>query len=285
MTDFNYSLKNIDISSATIINSAISVVFAIIISIILLILVGVSGNTEAIYSVLLIIPSIIFCTLILTVFNTFTATYLYNTLSKKLWPVKINLFENKEIKKVSTKESSILYTIISTILVIIYVLIGIVLLPLLFGLVYQVLMLSGNMMAAYMVYQIVMLFSDPVFIISFIILSAVVTIIGCFISVYSYNQLTGKIYGVMLKLTNEDGYVNVDSINPTNAALIIGVVALILGVIMGVINIITTHSVSGLIGSIIGSFIGVFIAVFISSCLYNFLAPKLGKIRFVLDEI
>ena len=187
MADF--SLKSIDPVSTTIMGTTISTVLIVILSIILLIFMGVTAGASAAGGFALVVVAAIFGTIILSVFHFFTKSVLYNFLSKKLGSIDIDLFENKEIKKFSVKSTSLVLTFTDTIMFIIYSL---------------VFMLTGNMILAYLLYQVIMLLNDPLFIAAFIVGFAVVSIIRYLIAIYAYNNITGKVYGILLRLRKED---------------------------------------------------------------------------------
>ena len=283
MADF--SLKSIDPVSTTIMGTTISTVLIVILSIILLIFMGVTAGASAAGGFALVVVAAIFGTIILSVFHFFTKSVLYNFLSKKLGSIDIDLFENKEIKKFSVKSTSLVLTFTDTIMFIIYILVGALLLQLLFNIIYSlVIMLTGNMILAYLLYQVIMLLNDPLFIAAFIVGFAVVSIIRYLIAIYAYNNITGKVYGILLRLRKEDNYTVIDSVNPINTALIMGIIGLIFGIISGVVNLIASVNIVNFVIYIISGFVGTFICVLVLCLLYNFLSSKIGKVKVVLDE-
>ena len=283
MSEF-LNLKSIDLSSLTIIGTGINVIYAIIFTLILLIVGGVSAGFNTIGSLLMIAPTIIFGTMIVSIFELFTRSYIYNILASKLENIKIKLFENKEIKEISVIPTAVMVTIIGTIMFIIFYLINLFVAQLVFSVIYQVLMVAGNLTLVYMLYQMIYLMSDPIIIILAIIFVVIATFIITTISCYVYNMLTNKMYGVMLGLEKEDNMTIINSINPVNCALILSIIGLVISIILGIILLITTHNVYSLISAILIGFIGTFLCVLITSYLYNILAPKLGKIKIKLTE-
>ena len=145
-------------------------------------------------------------------------------------------------------------------------------------------MLTGNMILAYLMYQIIMLLNDPIFIIGFIIAFLVIMLIRYLISIFLYNNITGKVYGILLNLRKEDNYTVIDSINPVNTSLVLGIIGLIFGIIIGVVSLFVSFNLITFISMIVGGFVGTFICVAIVCFLYNFLSPKLCKIKFELTE-
>ena len=281
-----YNIKSVDPTTTTINCAAISTILAVIVSIIALIYIGVVGGTSTLAQFGIIICSFIFGTIIVSVYHFFAKTILYNFLSKKLGTVQIDLFENKEIKNVSVKTTSIVLSVINTILFIIYILIAVFFLQVLFNIIYSlIVMFTGNMILAYVAYQIVMLLTDPLFVLGFIFAYLIFSLIKYLISTYLYNGLTGKIYGVLLKLRKEDDMTVIDSINPVNTGLIFGVIQLILGIIMGIISLITAFNLVNFVIIVVSSFIGAFVLVTIVCFLYNKLSSRLGKIKVELTEV
>lgn len=280
-----FNLKHIDPVSTTVMSTAISTILVVILSIIMLILMGVTAGASVVGGFLIVIVSTIFGTIILSVFHFFTKSVLYNFLSEKLGKIKIDLFENKEIKTFSVKSTSIVLTVIDTIVFIIYLLVGVFLLQVVFNVIYSlILMLTGNMILAYLMYQIIMLLNDPIFIIGFIIAFLVIMLIRYLISIFLYNNITGKVYGILLNLRKEDNYTVIDSINPVNTSLVLGIIGLIFGIIIGVVSLFVSFNLITFISMIVGGFVGTFICVAIVCFLYNFLSPKLCKIKFELTE-
>ncbi len=283
MTNFN--LKRIDPVSTTVMGTAISTILAVVLSVLMLIFMGATAGASVIGGFAIVIVSAIFGTIIISVFHFFTKSVLYNFLSEKLGNIGLDLFENKEIKGFSVKSTSVVLTVVDTIVFIIYILVGIFLLQVLFSVLYSIiLMVTGNMILAYLMYQIIMLLNDPVFIIGFIVIYAIITIISYLISIFLYNNITGKVYGILLKLRKEDEYTVIDSVNPINTALVLGIIGLIFGIISGVITLFVSFNIVSFIIDVVSGFLGTFIAVVIVCFLYNFLAPKIGKIKVVLDE-
>ena len=95
MSEF-LNLKSIDISSITIIGTAINIIYAIIFTILFMVIGTISVGTTIIGSLLMLAPTIIFGTMILTIFQIFTRSYLYNILATKLENIKLKFVENKE---------------------------------------------------------------------------------------------------------------------------------------------------------------------------------------------
>jgi hypothetical protein len=284
MSEF-VNLKSIDLSSITIIGTVINVIYAIIFTIIFLIMGGISAGTNILGTLLMIAPTIIFGTMIITMFQIFTRSYIYNLLASKLENIKLNFVENKEIKEISPLPTAVILTIISTIMFIIFYLTNLIIVQIIFSTVYQILMIAGNISLVYGLYQAIYLMSDPIIIILAIIFVVIATFILTLISCYLYNLLTSKMYGVMLGLEKENNMTVINSINPVNAALILSIIGLIIGLIYGIIILATTHNLYAFIASILNGFIGTFLCVLITSYLYNLLAPKFGAIKIELTDV
>ena len=93
-------LRSIELSSYTIIATAIAVLFSIISSIIMTIAIGITSPNALGVSIYLI-STLVVGTLMYTTYNTFCQGFLYNTLGKKLNIIQIAFKDEKEIIKIS----------------------------------------------------------------------------------------------------------------------------------------------------------------------------------------
>ena len=145
-------LKSIDLSSFTIISTGIAVLFSIISAILVTIAIGIA-SPSALGVSLYLISTIIIGTLMFSTYNSFFQGFLYNTLSKKMNTIKIAFEDEKTIVKVSTTETAIITAMIITIQTILLYLVSVFIVPLLLSSVVQTLMLSGQSVLAYSIYQ------------------------------------------------------------------------------------------------------------------------------------
>ena len=276
-------LKSVDLASYTIISTAIAVLFSIIFSIVIVIAIGVS-SPQAMGGVIFIIPTIIVGALMYTIYNAFCQGYLYNLLTQKLNSIKIAFKDDKEIIKVSTVETAIVISMIITIQVILVYLVSVFLFPLLLNSLIQTLMYSGQQLMAYSVYQFMMLLSQPFTIAMIIfgtfIISFVFVLLGCYI----YNILAGSRRGAIVNLSNEDGMTAIDSIDVLKLAIVFAVVGGVLNLILALITLVSGGNIMTLVINVIVGFVGAFVNGALMAIFYNFLAPKLGKLKLELID-
>ena len=276
-------LKSLDLASYTIISTAIAVLFSIISSIVIVIAIGVS-SPQAMGGVIFIIPTIIVGALMYTIYNAFCQGYLYNLLTQKLNSIKIAFKDDKEIIKVSTVETAIVISMIITIQVILVYLVSVFLFPLLLNSLIQTLMYSGQQLMAYSVYQFMMLLSQPFTIAMIIfgtfIISFVFVLLGCYI----YNILASSGRGAIVNLSNEDGMTAIDSIDVLKLAIVFAVVGGVLNLILALITLVSGGNIMTLVINVIVGFVGAFVNGALMAIFYNFLAPKLGKLKLELID-
>ena len=74
------TLKSLDISSLTIMTTAINIILSIIISVIIVIILGIAAPTS-ILAVIIFIPAIICGTILVSVYTTFIQGFLYHLIS------------------------------------------------------------------------------------------------------------------------------------------------------------------------------------------------------------
>lgn len=272
-------LKSLDISSVTIMVTAISIIFSIIISIVLLIAMGiVSVNYVGVIGFL--VPSLICGTIVVAVYRSFIEGFLYNVISKKT-SIAFGLEDDGTVSKISTTSTALILAIISTVMIIIEYVIGLLLIPLILSSAIQTLMMSGQNAVAYSLYQILMMISNPVYIIVIIIGAFIVSFIYILIGTYIYNLIAEKGYGVKLNIINDS---SLESIDVKTFALSIGLICLILGLISGIINAVTSGDYFGIIISVVVNFVAGYVSSAIIAIFYNKLAPRIGSIKFKLVD-
>lgn len=276
-------LKSVDLASYTIIATAIAVLFSIISSIVLIIGIGIV-SFDAIGGSIYLISTIIVGTLMYTTYNAFCQGFLYNLLAKKLNTIKIAFKDEKEVIKLSTTETAIISSLILTIQVILLYLVSVFLFPLLLNAVIQTLMFSGQEAIAYTLYQLLILISQPITIAMIIfgtfILSFVFILLGCYI----YNILANTGRGAIVNLSSEDNMTAIESFDVLKLAIVFGVVGGILNLIVAIISLISGGDILTLIVNIISGFIGAFVDGALVAIFYNYLAPKLGKLKLELID-
>ena len=144
-------------------------------------------------------------------------------------------------------------------------------------------MYASQVAVASMVYQLMFLTSNLLYIAIGIITSVIMVFVFTLLGTYVYNVLGDSERGILVKLSKEDKYTQLDSITPTNFAIAFGAIILILNLVIAIIAIISGVQIFNALASVLLSFFVAFIGAFIIALGYNFLAPKLGKLKFELD--
>lgn len=277
-------LRSIELSSYTIIATAIAVLFSIISSIIMTIAIGITSPNALGVSIYLI-STLVVGTLMYTTYNTFCQGFLYNTLGKKLNIIQIAFKDEKEIIKISPATTAIIVSMILTIQMILLYLASVFIFPLLINAVIQTLMLSGQQILAYGLYQFMLVLSQPIVIAMIIfgtfIMSFVFILLGCYI----YNILANSGRGIIVNLSKENGYTAIDSVNVKRFSIVFGIIGGILSLLSLVISMGGSGNITALIINIIIGFIVAFASGALTAIFYNFLAPKLGKLKLELIDL
>ena len=270
-------LKSIDVAHYTTVLTGISVLISIIVSMILIgfFAVAVPGSVGI---MIYILPTIIFGTLIWSVFSYFMQSTLYNILSKKIGGVKFDIKGNY-IKSISSKETTILASLITIIITVIVYLAVSFILPMILNSMLTVLMYSAQNEAALALYQIMMILNSPLVILAGLLIILIITLCITLLSTYIYNILGNSERGITVELSSEGSYTILDSLEPVNFAVAISAISLIINIISGVIMIINGNDILTTLLSILGGFITSFIACVLVAIFYNYLAPKIGKLK------
>lgn len=276
-------IKSIDLSSTTIILTGIAVLFSILSSILLVIVMAVI-SPSSIGVAAYLIPTIIIGTLMYTIYNVFFQGFLYNTLARRINTIKLAFKDEKEIVKVTTTETAIMASMIATIQVILIYLASVFLLPIVLSSIVQTLMFSGQQVLAYTIYQFMMLISQPTTIAMIIFGTFIVTFVFVLLGCYIYNILADTGRGAVVSLSSENNMTAIDSIDVLKLAIVFAVIGGILNLILAIISLISGGNIATVIGNIVVGFIGGFVEGALFAIFYNFLAPKLGKIKLELID-
>ncbi|WP_220607526.1 hypothetical protein [Methanobrevibacter oralis] len=274
-------LKSIDISRLTIISTGIAVLFSVIVSIIIMLgIVTTSANNIKV--LLYLIPTIIVTTFMISIYSNFLIGYLYNVLSKRLNNIKVEFNDKNEISKISTTSTATIIAIISTIYVILIYLASMFILPLMINSIMQTLLYSGQTMLAYSMYSVLLIVNNPLTVAYMILGTFIITFVFTLLGTYIYNILASKGRGVLLTLSEENGITTIESISVLKLAIVFSIIYGILNVILAIIMIISGGATNIAIGTIIGGFVNGFIDSALVAIFYNFLAPRLGKLKIEL---
>ena len=275
-------LKSIELSSYTIMATAISVIFSIISAVVMIAAMGVI-DASLIGGAIYLASTLIVGTLMYTTYNAFCQGFLYNVLSKRMNAIRFAVKDEKEIVKVSTTQTAIIFSIILTIQMILLYLVSVFLLPLLISSMVQTLMYSGQSTLAYGLYQFLMLISQSTTIALIIFGTFIVSFVFILLGCYIYNIFANTGRGVIVNLSKEDGLTVVDSIDVLKFAIAATVVIGVLNLLFSILTL-ASGDVTSAVGSIIGGFVGAFIEGALFALFYNFLAPKLGKLKLELID-
>ena len=274
-------LTSIDIESYTVISTGINVLLSIIMSIIIVGLFAVAvPNSIGVMAYL--IPTIIFGTMISNIFLAFTEGYLYNILSSKFGFIKLDIDE-EYIKKISTRETALIVGCISLIITLIIYLAFSLIIPLFLSSLMTILMYGSQTNLAAALYQIMFLISNPLFIAIGILGSVIIVTVFTLLATYIYNILASSERGILVKLTTEDKFTQLESITPLSFAIAIGAICLILNIVVGIIMVLSGVPIFNALVDILMSFVTGFISSYILAIFYNFLAPRLGKLKVELE--
>lgn len=275
-------LKSVELSSFTIISTGIAVLFAIISSILLTLVIGIT-NASAIGVGIYLIPTIVVGTLMYTIYNSFFQGFIYNTLAKYLKTIKF-AFNDKEIVKVTTTETAIITSMIATIQVILLYLVSVFVLPLMISASMQTLMYAGQTTLAYTLYQLLVLISQPTTIAMVIFGTFIITFVYVLLACYIYNLLANSGRGILVNLSKENNLTVIESIDMMRFAIVFGIITGILSLISGIIGVISGGTAMTLISSVIGGLVSGLVEGALFAIFYNFLAPKLGKLKLELID-
>lgn len=274
-------LKSIDVASYTTILTGISLLISVIVSLIIIVIfaLAVPGSIGI---MAYIIPTIIFGTLIWAVFLFFSQATLYNALSKKIGAVKLDINGNY-IKSISSKETTILVTAITIIITIVVYLAVSFIMPMILSSMLTVLMYSGQNEIAMALYQLMITISNPIPIILGLVFASVATLILTLLSTYIYNFLGDSERGITAELSGDGDFTIVESVDPVNFAVAISAVSLIINIILGVIMIVNGTPLLYTTVNILSGFISTFVVCILVVVFYNFLSPRIGKLKVELE--
>lgn len=273
-------LKSLDISSVTIMATTISLIFSIIISIIMLVVFGaISLNNIAIMA--FIIPTLIFGTLIVSVYRNFIESWLYNLISKKT-SIVFSIEEDGTVTNISTVSTALIIAIITTVMALIEYMVILFLGQLTLSAMVQTFMMTGQQLIAMQLYNLLLVVSNPLYVIGLIVGGFIISFIYVLIGTYIYNLIAGNNYGAKLNIKENS---SLESIDVKSFAISISIIYLVLGLISGILSAITTGNYLEIAITPIMTFILGFIVTAIIAWLYNVLAPKVGQIKFeLIDE-
>jgi hypothetical protein len=278
------NIKSIDLSSATIIGTALNVVFSIIAAIVLLIIMGILGGWNLLSGFITIACGLVFGTAIYCVFQVFAESYLYNILVKKLNPVSLTIKDNKYIEKVSVMPTAILSATISTIITIIVYLASIFGVTMLSNGILQTLLYAGQLEIAMTFYQFISIYSNPITAVVLILMIFISVFIAVAIGLWIYNYLAEKIGPIQVELSQEENMTSFDYVNPKNIAIITALISLVVNVIFGIITALITGNYLNILINGVSGFISGFILMALLAIFYNFLSKKVGTLKIELTD-
>ena len=275
-------LKSIELSSYTIISTAIAVLFSILASIVIIGAVAIL-SPQGISIAGHIASTIIVGAFIWTIYSSFSQGLFYNLLAKKLNGINFKITENT-ITDVSAIKTATITSIIITIQIILIYLATILIFPLLMNALIDTLMFAGQEALAFSIYQFLTVILQPVTTVIIIVAAFVLTFVITLIATLIYNIIAKKGKGVAVELSKENGLTAIDSINPLKFGIAFGIVGGIINLIFAVILLVNGTSIADIIINIISGFVGIFIDCVIFAIFYNYLASKLSKLKLELND-
>ena len=276
-------LKSIDLSSFTIISTGINVLFSIIVA--LLFAAGMAITyPNSIGFTIYIAPTIIVGTFIIGIYVSFSEGLFFNLLAKYLNNIKLGFKDEKEITKISNSETAIIIAIIMAIEAVIMYLALSFILPLVLNATIQTLMLTGQESVAYSFYQLLTLFNQPLTMTVAILASLIICFIYILLGTYIYNLFASTGRGIIVSLSKEDKWTVIDSVDIMNFTVAITVISAVLSIISAIILMIMGMNIQGAVINIFQGIISGFIGSALTAVFYNFLAPKIGKLKLELID-
>lgn len=278
------NIKQIDLSSFTsmgmCVNTLLSIIFAVILFIVISVMTG--GNASSI--ALVLIPVIVFGTILQSIIHFFGRGFLYNIFVKRLNAINFSI-EDNEVKEIKPLPIALVLALISLVsFIIVYTLIA-VFVPAMISSLLQMLMMTGQMGIAMILYNVAMLMISPRIIISLLIASFVFPFLFVLIGAYCYNYLSPIIGGIIVELEDEKDMAIIKRFDPTKTAIIMSIVMTILSVIVSIIMLIVNQKAGmSAIYNIIVTFVLNFVIIFLATYFYNYLAPKLGEVKLKLEN-
>lgn len=276
-------LKSIDLSSYTIVNTVIAVLFSLISAIlfsILLIATTPGGLGMSLY----IIATLVVGAFMYTIYNAFCQGWIYNLLAKKIKTIKF-VFDDETLVKVTTTETAIIAAMIITIQVILLYLVSVMIVPLMISSSIQTLLYAGQQTLAYSLYQLMIIISQPSTIAMIIFGSFIITFVFTLLACYIYNILGSRGRGIELKLSEENNMTAIESVDMMKFAIVLAIISGVLSIIGAIVLVISGGPILNAITNIISSFIGGFIMGALIAVFYNFIAQKLEKLKLELIDL
>jgi hypothetical protein len=102
---------------------------------------------------------------------------------------------------------------------------------------------------------------------------------------YIYNFLGKSGRGAIINLSNENGLTAIDSIDGLKLAIAFAIISGVLSLIFAIIMLFSGIPMTTAIGNVLGGFVGGFIEAYLVAIFYNFLAPKIGKLKIELIDL
>lgn len=274
-------LKSIDLSTYTIISTGIALLFSIIVSVIAVIGIAISSANN-VGIALYLIPTIIVGTMMISIYSKFLEGYLYNVLSKRLKNIKIEFNDKNEIIKIFPTQTATIMAIIATIQIILVYLASLFVAPLMINSVIQTLLYTGQSTVAYSMYNLLLLLNNPLIIAYIILGTFIIVFVFTLLATYIYNILGSNGRGILLNLSEKDGITTIESVDILKLAVAFSIIYGILNIILAIVMIISGGAINTVILTIIGGFVNGFIDSALIAIFYNFLAPRLGKLKIEL---
>ncbi|OWT33491.1 hypothetical protein BGI41_02085 [Methanobrevibacter sp. 87.7] len=278
------NIKQIELSSFTTMGMSIYALLSVILAVLLFIVIFAMTGGKVASIALILIPVIVFGTILHSIVHFFGRGLLYNVFVKKLNAINFSI-EDNEVKEIKPLPIALVLALISLVcFIIVYTLIA-VFVPTMISSFLQLLMMSGQMGIAMILYNVVMLMLSPRIIISLIIASFVFPFLFVLIGAYCYNYIAPSVGGIGVELEDDGDLTLIKSFNPTKTALIMAIIVTILSVIVSVIMLIVNQDLGmSAVYNIISAFVLNFVGVFLATYFYNYLAPRIGEVKLNLEK-
>ena len=275
--------KSLDLTSLTTVGMGIYALISIIITLLLVVFLIIVGGANVLAANIMFVPFIIFGTILYSIIFFFGRGLLYNILTKKINCFSFDI-EDGEIKRIDTASLALIFAIIEVIAFIFVYVMAIVIVPFMASALLQIVMLTGQLGLALLIYNIMALLFSPTVILLLIVSSFLFTFIEVFIGANVYNILTPYIGGIKAELKVGKDFTTVESVNAKSAALMMAVISLVLGVVMSLILLIINQKLAiTALYNIVSSFVGGFIVTLIVVFIYNKISSITGKLKLELE--
>ena len=137
---------------------------------------------------------------------------------------------------------------------------------------------------AFALYQGAMMITQPSVIALVIVGVFIISFVFTLIATYIYNFLGSKGKGIIVDLSKDGEMTLLNSINPVSLIIVLTAISLIFNIILAIISLVSGGNAYTALGNIISGLINGVVGGGLLAVFYNFLAPKLGKLKIELID-